>query len=124
MLIHKGNATLRAGSLHGVVRAKVVGGSSIQLIPLSGSATLMQALKAPIQLGPLPDGVQLTGNRPAQGPRDDRRERRGRHDPRLRSSQASSTARESRCWPTLRLTRCRALSTAFGSHSTISPISS
>ena len=61
VLIHTGNATLRAGSLHGVVRAKVVGGSSIQLIPLSGSATLMQALKAPIQLGPLPDGVQLTG---------------------------------------------------------------
>lgn len=61
VLVHKGDATLRAGALHGTVRAKVVGRSSIQFIAVKGSAPLMQALKAPIQLGPLPDGVQLTG---------------------------------------------------------------
>jgi hypothetical protein len=61
VLMHKGNATLHAGALRGTVRAKVVGGSSIQLIAVTGSAPLMRALQAPIQLGPLPDGVQLTG---------------------------------------------------------------
>ena len=61
VLIHKGDATLRAGSLRGTVRAKVVGGSSIQLIAVNGSGPLVQALETPIQLGPLPDGVQLTG---------------------------------------------------------------
>ncbi len=61
VLIHNGDATLRAGSLRGTVRAKVVGGSSMQLIAVKGSSPLMQALAQPIQLGPLPDGVQLTG---------------------------------------------------------------
>ena len=61
VLIHDGDATLRSGSLRGTVRAKVVGGSSLQLIAVKGSSPLMQALAQPIQLGPLPDGVQLTG---------------------------------------------------------------
>jgi hypothetical protein len=61
VLIHKGGATLRAGSLRGTVRARVRGPSSIQLIVVNGSAPLAQALRTPIQLGPLPDGVQLTG---------------------------------------------------------------
>ncbi len=34
--------------------------SSIELVPVSGSPTLRRALAAPIQLGPLPDGVHLT----------------------------------------------------------------
>ena len=61
VLIHEGDATLRAGSLRGTVRAKVIGGTSIQLIAVSGSSPLVQAFKTPIQLGPLPDGVTLTG---------------------------------------------------------------
>ena len=61
VLIHKGDATLRAGSLRGTVRAKVTGPSSIQLIAVNGSSPLMQAFKTPIQLGPLPDGVTFTG---------------------------------------------------------------
>lgn len=60
VLIKPGSATLRVGTLNGTVRARIVGNSSIQLIPLKGSATLMRALAAPIQLGPLPDGVHLT----------------------------------------------------------------
>jgi hypothetical protein len=43
------------------VRARILGVSSIKLVPLSGSQTLARALAAPIQLGPLPDGVHLTG---------------------------------------------------------------
>jgi LmeA-like phospholipid-binding len=61
VLIHQGDATLRAGSLRSTVRVKVVAGSSIQLIAVNGSALLVGALETPIQLGPLPDGVQLTG---------------------------------------------------------------
>ena len=38
-----------------------MGISSIQLVPISGSATLARALAAPIQLGPLPEGIRLTG---------------------------------------------------------------
>ena len=38
-----------------------MGISSIELVPIGGSATLRQALAAPIQLGPLPEGIHLTG---------------------------------------------------------------
>ena len=82
------------------------------------------ALAAPIQLGPLPDGVHLTGIALRKGAATITGPRRRRPSQREGLDQASSTARVARCWPTLRLTRCRALSTAFGSHSTISPISS
>ena len=60
VLIHKGDATLRAGSLRGTVPAKVTGLVD-QLIAVNGSSPLMQAFRTPIQLGPLPDGVTLTG---------------------------------------------------------------
>jgi hypothetical protein len=59
--IKKGSATLHMGTLHGAVRAKIVGQSSIELVPLSGSPAFRRALAAPIKLGPLPDGVHLTG---------------------------------------------------------------
>jgi hypothetical protein len=59
--IARGSATLSVGSLRAVVRAKVVGRSSIQLVPASGSQPLAEGLAQPIQLGPLPDGVRLTG---------------------------------------------------------------
>lgn len=58
--IGKGKATLRSGVLHAAVRAKIVGASSVELVPVSGSGPLLRALAAPIQLGPLPDGVHLT----------------------------------------------------------------
>ena len=61
MTIAKGRAQLRVGTLHAAVRAKVVGRSSIELVPVSGTPALRRALASPIQLGPLPDGVQLTG---------------------------------------------------------------
>ena len=120
-----GRATLHSGSLHAAVRAKIVGVSSIRLVPVSGSQPLLRALAAPIQLGPLPDGIRLTAHRAAQGhARRSRDAATAGKAQGLIEGQASSTARVSRCWPTLRLTRCSALSTAFGSHSTISPISS
>jgi LmeA-like phospholipid-binding len=59
--IAKGRATLRVGTLHAAVRARIVGVSSIELVPVSGTPALRRALSAPIQLGPLPDGVHLTG---------------------------------------------------------------
>jgi hypothetical protein len=59
--ISRGRATLHSGSLNVAVRAKIVGISSIQLVPISGSSTLLRALVAPIQLGPLPEGIHLTG---------------------------------------------------------------
>jgi hypothetical protein len=59
--IDNGRATLRVGSLQVAVRAKILGASAIQLVPISGSQMLMRALATPIQLGPLPDGVHLTG---------------------------------------------------------------
>ena len=58
--IAKGRATLRIGTLHAAVRAKIAGRSSIALVPVSGTPALRRALAAPIQLGPLPDGVHLT----------------------------------------------------------------
>jgi LmeA-like phospholipid-binding len=58
--IGKGKATLRSGPLHAAVRAKIVGVSSVELVPVNGSRVLLSALAAPIQLGPLPDGVHLT----------------------------------------------------------------
>jgi hypothetical protein len=61
VVIDNGRATLRIGTLHLAVGAKILGASSIKLVPLSGSQTLVQALATPIQLGPLPDGVHLTG---------------------------------------------------------------
>jgi hypothetical protein len=54
-------ATLRSGMLHASVTARVAGRSSIELVPLKGSPLLTQALRSPIRLGPLPDGVRLTG---------------------------------------------------------------
>jgi hypothetical protein len=58
--INKGSATLRMGTLHAAFRAKILGVSSIRLVPVNGSQALTRALAAPIQLGPLPDGVHLT----------------------------------------------------------------
>ena len=59
--IGKGRATLVMGSAHAAVGAKILGISSIQLVPITGSATITRALSGRIQLGPLPDGVHLTG---------------------------------------------------------------
>jgi hypothetical protein len=59
--IDKGGATVRMGTLHAAVGARIVGVSSIRLVPVNGSPTLVRALATPIQLGPLPDGVHLTG---------------------------------------------------------------
>jgi hypothetical protein len=59
--VANGRATLHSGSLKAAVRAKILGISSIELVPVSGSATLMRALADPIQLGPLPEGIHLTG---------------------------------------------------------------
>jgi hypothetical protein len=58
--ITKGRATVTMGSQHAAMTATVVGASSIKLVPLGGTASLTGALTAPIQLGPLPDGVHLT----------------------------------------------------------------
>jgi hypothetical protein len=58
--ITKGRASVAMGSQHARMSAKIVGVSSIELVPAGGSAGLAQALKEPIQLGPLPDGVHLT----------------------------------------------------------------
>jgi hypothetical protein len=43
------------------VGATIVGLSSIRFVPRSGSAALRRALSGAIQLGPLFDGVHLTG---------------------------------------------------------------
>jgi LmeA-like phospholipid-binding len=59
--LSKGRATVHSGSLNVAVRAKIVGISSVQLVPVKGSPTLLRALVAPMQLGPLPEGVRLTG---------------------------------------------------------------
>lgn len=59
--IGNGAATLRMGKLHAVVGAKIVGRSSIRLVPRSGSPLLRRALGGAVQLGPLFDGVHLTG---------------------------------------------------------------
>ncbi len=59
--ITRSGGTLVMGTLHAVVRAKIVGASSFELVPVSGSSTLTHALTTPIPLGPLPDGVHLTG---------------------------------------------------------------
>jgi hypothetical protein len=59
--IAKGAATFTMGTLHAVVGAKIVGLSSIRFVPRGGSAALMRAFAGAIQLGPLFDGVHLTG---------------------------------------------------------------
>jgi hypothetical protein len=59
--IAKGVASLRMGAQRAAVSARIVGLSSIKLVPVSGSPPLMRALATPIQLAPLPDGVHLTG---------------------------------------------------------------
>jgi hypothetical protein len=59
--ITKGRAAIAMGSSHATMTAAIVGVSSIRLVPAGGSAALTKALAAPIQLGPLPDGVHLTG---------------------------------------------------------------
>jgi hypothetical protein len=59
--IAKDRAQLRVGRLHAAVRARIVGRSSIKLVPVSGTPALRRALAASIQLGPMPDGVRLTG---------------------------------------------------------------
>jgi hypothetical protein len=58
--ITNGSAAVRTGKLHAAFRARILGTSSIKLIPVNGSQTLTRALATPIQLGPLPDGVHLT----------------------------------------------------------------
>jgi hypothetical protein len=58
--IGKGAATLRMGKLHAVIGARIVGRSSIRLVPRSGSPALRRAITGAIQLGPLFDGVHLT----------------------------------------------------------------
>ena len=59
--IDNGAVTLRMGKLHAVVGARIVGLSSIRFVPRSGSPALRRALSGAIQLGPLFDGVHLTG---------------------------------------------------------------
>jgi hypothetical protein len=59
--IGKGAATLGIGKLHTVVGARIVGLSSIRFVPRSGSQALRRALSGAIQVGPLFDGVHLTG---------------------------------------------------------------
>ena len=59
--IGQGAATLTMGKLHAVVGARIVGLSSIRFVPRSGSPALRRALSGAIQLGPLFDGVHLTG---------------------------------------------------------------
>jgi hypothetical protein len=59
--IASGRATVTLGSRHAAMTARIVGTSSVKLVPLGGSAALAGELAAPIQLGPLPDGVRLTG---------------------------------------------------------------
>src|SRR5262249_34135847 len=54
-------AKLRLGKLHAVAGAKIVGRSSIRIVARSGSPALRRALGGAIQLGPLFDGVHLTG---------------------------------------------------------------
>ena len=58
--ITKGRATVAMGSQRAAVSATIVGASSLKLVPAGGPASLAAALTAPIQLGPLPDGVHLT----------------------------------------------------------------
>jgi hypothetical protein len=58
--ITKGRATVTMGSQQAAMSATIVGASSIKLVPAGGPASLAAALTAPIQLGPLPDGVHLT----------------------------------------------------------------
>ena len=101
-----------------------MGRSSIRLVPRSGSPALRARSAGAIQLGPLFDGVHLTGIALHKGGATlTGVGAAGKHQG-LTAPQASSTARVARCWPTLRLTRWSALSTAFGSQSTSSPISS
>jgi hypothetical protein len=59
--IGNGAATLRSGQLHAVFGARIVGASSIRIVPRSGSALLRRALSVTIQVGPLFDGIHLTG---------------------------------------------------------------
>ena len=59
--ITNGLATLVMGNSHASVSARIAGPSSFQLVPVSGSTTITRALSSPIPLGPLPDGVHLTG---------------------------------------------------------------
>jgi LmeA-like phospholipid-binding len=54
-------AKLRLGKLHAVAGAEIVGRSSIRIVARSGSPSLRRALGGAIQLGPLFDGVHLTG---------------------------------------------------------------
>jgi LmeA-like phospholipid-binding len=65
--IGSGSATVRSGKLHAVMGARIVGISSIRLVPRSGAAALQRALSGAIQVGPLFDGVHLTGVALKQG---------------------------------------------------------
>ena len=56
-----GQRRFSLGKQHAVMGAKIVGLSSIRFVPRSGSPTLGRALTGAIQLGPLFDGVHLTG---------------------------------------------------------------
>jgi hypothetical protein len=56
-----GIATLFVGKQRAIVGARIVGLSSIRFVPRGGSPVLSRALTGAIQLGPLFDGVHLTG---------------------------------------------------------------
>ena len=65
--IANGSATVRSGKLHAVFGARIVGISSLRLVPRSGTGALERALSGAIQVGPLFDGVHLTGIALKQG---------------------------------------------------------
>ena len=102
--------------------------SSIRVTPSGTGALARQlsgALKATVDVGPLPYGLRLTGITLARERGARRRPRpEGAREALRRGQNESGTARSRRCTPILRLTRCSALSTAFGSHSQLVAISS
>ncbi len=76
--IAKGRATVHSGTLNASTRAKIVGISSIQLVPVSGSTTLVRALAAADSARAVARGHPPHEHRPAQGRRDDHGPRCGR----------------------------------------------
>ena len=66
MTIGQGAATVAIGKLHAAWEPGSWALSSIRLVPRRGSATLAARSPAPIQLGPLFDGVHLTASRCAR----------------------------------------------------------
>ena len=101
--------------------------SSVKVTPAGTDALATQlatALQTKVDVGPLPYGLRLTGITRRRERRARQRARAARAARSSSSAQVSSTARSPRCTPILRLTRCSALSTAFGSHSQLVAISS